>query len=119
MPWRPAVRHLAAGQIRGLRNSTGLEARLRAASAMEIRPCNASSSPVRSTVKSLTLGADVARGIAGVPVVDRLSVLVAMEGHVLSPSLAAWIRKKTGQSEDLRANLCSFDLIPKPKATLL
>jgi hypothetical protein len=61
---------------------------------MEIWPCNATSSPVRSTVKSRAFGADVVRGIAGVWLVDRLSVLVALEGHVFSPSLAAWIRKK-------------------------
>jgi hypothetical protein len=86
---------------------------------MEIWPCNATSSPVRSTVKSRALGADGARGIAGVRVVNRLGVLVALEGQALSHCLAAWIRIKTGLAEDLRANLCSLDLTPKPNATLL
>jgi hypothetical protein len=61
---------------------------------MEIWPWNATSSPGRSTVKSRAFGPDGARGIAGVGVVDRLSVLVALEGQALSHSLAAWIRKK-------------------------
>jgi hypothetical protein len=86
---------------------------------MEMWTCKAISSPVRTTVKSRAFGEDGGRSIPGVWVAGRLCVLVALEGHALSHSLAAWIRKKTGLSEDLRANLCSFDLIPKPNATLL
>jgi len=119
MPSRPAVRRLAAGQIRGLRNSRGREAKLRVASAIGKGPYNGTSSTVHSTVKARFFGADIGRGIAGVWVLDRLGVLVALEGQALSHSLAAWIRKKTGLSEELRANLCSLDLTPKPNATLL
>jgi hypothetical protein len=82
-------------------------------------PCKATSSPGRSTVKSRAFEADGGRSFPGVWVAVRHCVLVALEGQALSHSLAAWIRKKTGLSEDLRANLCSFDLIPKPNATLL
>jgi hypothetical protein len=75
---------------------------------MEIWPWNRTSSPVRSTVKWRAFGADGACGIAGVWVVDRFGVLVALEGQALSHSLAAWIRKKTGLSEELRANLIVY-----------
>ena len=44
-------------------------------------------------VKPRPLAAEGTPGINTVRVVDRLGVLVAMKGQVLSPSLAAGIRK--------------------------
>jgi hypothetical protein len=60
---------------------------------------------------------DCSNGIAGFWFVDRLGVLVVMKGQVL-PQFGRMDQKKTGLSEELRANLCSFGLIPKPNATL-
>jgi hypothetical protein len=61
---------------------------------------------------------DCSNGIAGFWFVDRRGVLVVMKGQVL-PQFGRMDQKKTGLSEELRANLCSFGLIPKPNATLL
>lgn len=42
-----------------------------------------------------------------------------MHGCVFSLSLAAWIRNEEVYLNELRTNLCSFDLTPKPNVTLL
>jgi hypothetical protein len=49
----------------------------------------------------------------------RLDILVVTKRHGVSPSLAAWIITKEVNLNELRANLWSLDLTPKPNATLL